>query len=417
MAAILGFVVGVMIGGAVVWIWVVSREQQARVRAETQREEALRRLEDQKRLLEEARHQLGETFQALSAEVLRNSNQQFLTLAEQKLTAMWHQARGDLDKREEAIQGVVRPLQEALRRYEEQVRDMEKQSHGLERELGRLNAELPALKEKTEDLVNAFKHSQVRGQLGEVVLERILEEAGLMEQLAAFPQVSLQGDEDKTFRPDWVLKLPGGRSLIIDAKAPMKAYWEALEATDAQSRDEALRRHAEHFRKHIQALAAKGYWRMVPGAMEFVVMFVPIDPVLTMALQTDPELWRKANELKIILVTPLTILALVKVVQMFQQQERMAHHAREVSEEAKKLCDRLFTFNEHLLGVHKGLEVARKSYDRAAGSFNRMVIPAATRMKHLGVPMTKDIQPLPAREEWVELPEGGSADVPPQTKD
>ena len=378
-------------------------EQQSRVRAETQLQEAAKGLEEQKRVLEEAKQRLMDSFKALSAEALDMNNKKFLTEAEQRLKMVMQEAQGDLGKREEAIQGVVRPLQDVLRRYEEQVRGMEERRQtaygSLDQQLRDLASAVPLLQKETGNLVNALKDSRVRGRWGELALRRAAEVAGMINHCDFEEQGSVEGEEGRQ-RPDMTVHLPRGRDIVVDAKSPMDAYQEALTTSDPQVREQALKRHALHVRNHMNSLASKAYWNDKKDRVDFVVMFMPGESLFSAALEADPTLLEEAMEKRVILASPTTLVALLRAVEIGWRQELMAQNAEKISDLAKELYERIAKFADHLRKMGSALGQATGAYNSAVGSFEGRVLPSARKFKELGVPANEEISAmLPVEQE------------------
>lgn len=379
----------------------LEQEQQARVKAEIQWQETSKGLEEQKRLLEEAKQRLMDAFKALSAEALDANNKKFLTEAEQRLKMVMQEAQGDLGKREEAIQGVVRPLQDVLKRYEEQVRGMEERRQtaygSLDQQLKDLASAVPLLQKETGNLANALKDSRVRGRWGELALRRAAEVAGMIHHCDFDEQTSGETEEGRQ-RPDMTVHLPRGRDIVVDAKAPMEAYQEAVTTADAQIREQAFKRHALHVRNHVNTLASKAYWNDKKDRVDFVVMFMPGESLFSAALEADPTLLEEAMEKRVILASPTTLVALLRAVEIGWRQELMAQNAEKISDLAKELYERIAKFTDHLRKMGSALGQATGAYNSAIGSFEGRVLPSARKFKELGVPASEEIPVMSAVE-------------------
>jgi DNA recombination protein RmuC len=293
----------------------------------------------------------------------------------------------------EAVARAVAPLHETLRRYESRVAELERDRVDAYAELRTVSHEL---RDETKQLVAALRAPQVRGRWGEHQLRRIVEAAGMLEHCDFGEQVTAT-IEDRTVRPDLVVRLHGGRSVVVDAKAPFQAYLAAMEARDEAGRDRHLDTHAAHLRRHVDALAAKSYWDAFDQAPEFVVLFMPADPFLDAALQRDPALLEHAFARDVVLATPATLVALLRTVAYSWRQETLARNAVAVHTLAKELYGRLSTMGDHLSKVGGSLEGAVAAYNRAVGSLESRVLVSARKLAEMGV--TADELPPPPQVE------------------
>lgn len=431
-----GLGIGLLLGGALVGLWVSSRlrahaqraeatadelrkqldldrqegvvvrrelagAQQARVAAETRIEEATRQLADQKTLLDQARQELMGSFQALSGEALKQNNDAFLKLAAVSFEALHAKAEGDLAQRQQAIDGLVRPLHESLQRYDEQMRLLEQSRQsaygGLDQHLKSLAESHQRLQQETGNLVKALRAPTVRGQWGEITLKRVAELAGMVEHCDFVQQTTVTG-EDGRFRPDMVVRLPGGRQIIVDAKTVLSAYLDAHEAQHDQQRAESLRRHAEQVRSRMDELSLKAYWTQFERAPEFVVLFLPGEQFLGAALDQDPRLIEEGFARGVVLATPATLVALLRAVAYGWRQEQLNAHAEEAGKLGKDLYERMAVLAEHFNDVGQALGKSVSAYNRAVSSLETRVLPAARKFKELGVSSDKDIPLLEPAE-------------------
>jgi DNA recombination protein RmuC len=358
----------------------LNTERTQRSAAEVRWEEARRAADAQRQVLDDARESLGKTFEALSAEALRRSNSSFLELARQALEAQ-------LGPREQAIKGVVQPLTDTLARYETHLRELETaRQHaygGLEAQLRALATTSEQLQRETGTLATALsRSSQARGRYGEVALRRIVELAGMTARCDFDEQVSAEGGRA---RPDVIVHLPDRRQIVIDAKVPLAAYFEALAATRAEDRQAALGRHAQQLRMHVTQLASKTYWDAFPEACDFVVMFVPGESFFAAAIETDDALIEEAGQRRIVIATPTSLIGLLFAIHHGWRQAQMAESAKGIAELGRDLYDRLRTMGAHFDKVRRGLVQATEAYNATVGSLQRRVLPAARRFEELGV--------------------------------
>lgn len=369
----------------------------ARAVAETQAAEAAKHVEEQKALLAQARHELAESFQALSGEALKQNNEAFLNLAKTSFQTLHAEAKGDLAQRQQAIDELVKPLSETLHRYDEQLRQLEQSRQaaygGLDQHLKSLADTQQRLQQETGNLVNALRAPAVRGRWGEITLKRVAELAGMVAHCDFLEQESVMGDDGR-LRPDMIVQLPGGRQIVVDAKTVLAGYLEAYEATDDEHRVEGLRRHAAQVRLRINDLSVKAYWSQFHQAPEFVVLFLPGEQFLGAALEQDPRLIEDGFAQGVVLATPTTLMALLRAVAYGWRQERLTAHAEEAGRLGKDLYERMAILAEHLNDVGLSLGKSVVAYNKAVGSLETRILPAARRFKELGVSSEKEIPSL-----------------------
>jgi DNA recombination protein RmuC len=383
----------------------LAAEQALRAGTEARWEAARQSLEEQRRILDDTRAELTKSFEALSAEALRNSNDSFLVLARQALDAQ-------LTPREAAIKGLVQPLAESLSRYETHLREVEatrQDAYGtLKEQLRTLSATSEQLQRETGTLATALsRSSQARGRYGEVALRRIVELAGMTARCDFSEQVSVEGDGGRV-RPDLVVHLPDRREIVVDAKVPLSAYFEALAATRAEDREAALGRHAQQLRLHVTQLASKTYWAEFPEACDFVVMFIPGESFFAAAIEADEALIEDASQRRIVMATPTTLIGLLLAIHHGWRQAQMAESAQKISELGKDLYDRVRTLGRHFDKMRKGLVQATEAYNETVGSLERRVLPAARRFEELGAAAGDDVgalEPIDQQPRAVTAPE------------
>lgn len=365
----------------------LTKQQAGRVAAETQLAAVQVNLEEQKKLLSEATVKLTDTFNALSAEALKSNNQAFLDLAKKTLENLITESKGDLGKRQEAIDGIVKPLQETLKRYETQLHEMENlrhEDHGtLTQHLNDLQKTQNSLQKETVALVTALKTPQVRGRWGEVTLRRAVEMAGMSQYCDFEEQPSIDTEEGRR-RPDLIVKLPAGRTVVVDAKVPLKAYMEAMEAQSEEAREAAFLRHAEAVRKYMKDLGSKSYWSQFHPSPDFVVLFLPGESFFSAALEQDRQLIEDGIAGGVVLATPTTLITLLRTVAYTWQQQDVSKNAQRIWETGQELFERITRFAEHLAGIRKGLNDAANAYNTALGSWESRLLPGVRKLKELG---------------------------------
>lgn len=351
---------------------------------------------DRERLLTQREVELKDSFQALSAEALSRNNEAFVQLAEARLAkvtaTLSARSDGDATQRQQAIEALVGPITQTLHRLDGQLRTVEKDREaayaGLREQVGAMHRTSEQLQSETRQLVTALRAPQVRGRWGELQLERIVELAGMVEHCDFSRQVTatdVSGDNDAVVRPDLVVHLAGGKHIVLDAKVPFGAYLEAVDATDPDRRADRLAAHARHLRAHVDSLAHKSYWQRFESTPEFVVLFVPGDPFLEAALQSDPALLEHAFERNIVISTPTTLIALLRTVAYTWRQEALASNAARVHELGRELHSRLATMGSHVAKLGKQLGGAVDAYNRTVSSLESRVLVTARRFGELGV--------------------------------
>jgi DNA recombination protein RmuC len=325
-----------------------------------------------------ARAQLRELFGAQAAEALHRNGESLAALAESRL-----------GQREQAVDALVAPLTESLARVQQQLTEVERgrasSDAALREQVLDMRAASESLRTQTSALVTALRAPQVRGRWGEMQLERVVEAAGMAEHVDYETQVSSRDGEGTLQRPDLVVRVAGGKNIVVDAKVAFGAYLEALEAPDEPTRDARMKAHARQLRTHVDALGAKSYWRQFSPTPEFVVCFVPADQFLDAALRADPALFEYAFSRDVVLATPSTLVALLRTVAYGMRQEKLADNAARVHELGTLLYTRLATLGEHVSRLGKSLGTSVEAYNAAVGSLERRVLVTAREMSELGV--------------------------------
>ena len=335
---------------------------------------------DQRRLLDQ--------FRTVAADALATNNEQFLGLAEQRLRTTEQAHDAALASRQKAVQALVDPLAAVLEQVKGEMSTAEQTRAASHAALGEqvraMHETSELLRSETSRLVTALRSSQVRGRWGELQLRRVVESAGMLEHVDFVEQTSVRTD-DGVLRPDMVVRLSGGKQIVLDAKVAFLGYLEAVQATDDAVRTARMAAHARHLRKHVDDLASKQYWEQLSPAPEFVVMFVPAEPFLHAALEVDPGLYEYAMERNVVLATPMTLVALLRTVAYAWRQESLAANAQQVLTLGRELHGRLATLGGHVGRLGRQLDGAVRAYNDSVSSLESRVLVSARRLAELHV--------------------------------
>ena len=364
------------------------------------------------KLLEESKEQMGHMFKSLSQDVMDANRESFLSMAQERLSKFQEGAQTDLEKRQKAIKELVDPVSKSLETMDKKIVDLEKAREGaygeLREHLSAMKTDQDKLRYETASLVQALRSPSARGQWGELQLKRTLEMAGMVEGI----HYKQQAVTDSGTRPDVIVYLPGGQTIVIDAKAPIEAYLDALKENNTEEeRETQLIRHARHVRDHFQKLGSKKYWAQF-DTPEFVIMFLPGESYFSAALEHDPSLIEAGVDNKVIPATPTTLIAMLRAVAYGWRQEALAENAKEISDLGRELYKRLSVFGNHMADIGKGIDRAMSSYNKAVGSLERNVLSAARKFEDLEttsekaqIPDLKTLEESPRKLTAVEFDE------------
>lgn len=390
------------LGGALGALWISSRSRRT-YETVLQQKAALAAALDAERksaaekiaLLQDAEVKLRDAFSTLSSEALRENSESFLTLARTSLGEYQKSATMDLEGRQKAIDALVQPLRESLTKVDAKLNDVDRgraaSQAQLSEQLRSLTLSQQVLHAETSKLARALRSSNARGQWGELQLRRVLESAGLVEGTHYDMKDSVRTDEGR-LTPDVIVRLPGGKNVIVDAKVALSAYLDAMECEEDSVRDLKLRDHARQVKDHVTRLGNKSYWAHFQPAPDIVVMFVPGEALLSAALQHDSALLEFSMNKGVMLASPLSLIALLRAIAFGWQQETVAKNAQEISELGRNLYDRIAKLAEHFENVGRSLAKAVQAYNGAVGTLETRVLVTARRLKDKGVTASEEFR-------------------------
>lgn len=398
---VIAFLIGLLIGFLIAKGSLNKKNGQLEILLEKEKEQHLltqQNLAETKKFITDANVALKDAFSTLSATALRDNNTSFLTLAKTELEKHTTASDKDLEKRQTAIESMVKPLTESLTKFDTKIQDIEKARVGAYSEMNvilrNMQGTTDKLQKETNTLVTALKTSQVRGKYGEIGLKRVVEFAGMSEYCDFDEQVSVT-TEDGKLRPDLIVKLPGQRRVIVDAKVPLASYMQAFETTDDNEKKEFLKKHAIAVRDHLKKLSAKSYWSQFKDTPDYVILYLQIESSFGAALEFDRTLIEDGINNGIIFATPTTLITMLRTIAFSWQQVSISENIYQIRDAGVELYSRVTTLIQHIGAVGSSLNTATQNYNKVIGSLESRFIPQVKKLKEIGgTLMDKDIQEL-----------------------
>lgn len=382
--------------------------KEALARIDAQREAERKAASEKFALLEDTKAKLQDAFKALSSEALSKNNESFLNLAKTTLEKYQEGAKGDLEKRQEAINKTVEPVGIALKAFNERVDKIEeRRTHTdstLKQQLTQLAESQIRLSQTTTNLVSALRKPEGRGRWGEMQLRRTVELAGMINYCDFEEQASVETADGQRLRPDMMIRLPNDRQVVVDSKVPLAAYLDALEENDPEAKRAQLDRHARHIREHIKGLSSKAYGKQFDNAPEFVVLFLPNEAIFSAALEQDPQLIEQGVNNQVIIATPTTLIALLKAIAYGWQQEAIAREAKQIAELGKELYERIGVVTGHFAKLGKSLDQTVGHYNKAVSSVESRLFVTAKKFEALDSASAEEMSEIKAIEKIPRLP-------------
>lgn len=365
---------------------------------ELRAQEMERRLSEQKAFFQETQNQMEKIFKGLASETLESQSKNFLNLAAERLDKKTTEASGTLNEKVLEFQKLLAPMKETLAKLQSDLSSVEKERNEqfgkIAQQLTQVTLTSERLKEEASSLSKALRRPEVRGSWGEIQLKRVVELAGMNAFCDFEEQVSVRDDEKNLLKPDLIVRLPNNRMVVVDSKAVLDAFLDAVEAPSPEEKKKALERHAKNLRSRVQDLSKKSYWGQFEQSAEFAVLFIPNEALLSAAVEIDKSIIEDALKEKIIIATPTTLVALLKAIAYGWSQNQITENAQNMINQAKEFYERLTPWLKHLARVGANLESATKSYNEAIGSLDSRVLPSARKLKELGFQDREDLPKL-----------------------
>ncbi len=371
-------------------------ERNSKIEALTRLEEARKNYEEQKALIEAMKQEMTDTFTALSSAALKSSSEDFLRLASEHLGKVIADTKGKLGEHQAAMDGLIKPLSEALRKYEEQLHEIEikrKQDYtSLDEQIKLLATTHRELQKETVNLITALRKPHIRGRWGEITLRNVVEMAGMSAHCDFTEQITIEGDSGR-LRPDMIIHLPGGHDIVVDSKVSLEALLEVSSASTEEAKKELLKKHASHVKEQINRLSSKAYWNQFLKSPELAVLFIS-ESALVSALEVEPTILEESMSKKVLVATPTTLFALLTAIAYGWRQEQITKNAETIAKLGKELYERINVWAKHCNEISIALGKAIDAHNKAVGSLELRVLPTIRKFKELGIPTSEAIPNL-----------------------